>query len=172
MQQSLGLKESRPKVAGPLLALSLALGTPALAAGTPAGTIIRNQATLEYLLLSGTPETITTPPVETVVSPVCSVSVLPNGTVSAPGQSLSLDPGQSGLLRYTLFNAGNTTNTYALEADNEAGSQFRHLPGPQRQWRRGQRRRAAEQRGGQCRPDGQSAGAGGDGQRGARDSFP
>ena len=124
MQQSLGLKESRPKVVGPLLALSLALGTPALAAGTPAGTIIRNQATLEYLLLSGTPETVTTPPVDTVVSPICSVSVLPNGTVSAPGQSLSLDPGQSGLLRYTLFNAGNTTNTYALEAVNEAGSQF------------------------------------------------
>ena len=124
MQQSLGLKESRPKVAGPLLALTLALGTPALAAGTPAGTIIRNQATLEYLPLSGTPEIITTPPVETVVSPICSVSVLPNGSVFAPSQSLSLDPGQSGLLRYTIANSGNTNNIYALSTMNMAESEF------------------------------------------------
>lgn len=124
MQQSLGLKESRPNLVGPLLALTLALGTPALAAGTPAGTIIRNQATLEYRSVGGTPEVVLSPPVETVVNPICSASVLPNGTVSAPGQSLTLDPGASGLLRYTLFNAGNTTNTYGLSAVNEAGSEF------------------------------------------------
>ena len=124
MQQSLGLKESRPKVTGPLLALTFALGTSALAAGTPAGTIIRNQATLDYQLPGGTPETVVSPPVETVISPICNASVLPNGSVFAPGQRLTLDPGQSGILRYTLTNSGNTRNTYALSASNMAESEF------------------------------------------------
>ncbi|MDO4244491.1 MAG: DUF11 domain-containing protein [Deinococcus sp.] len=124
MQQSLGLKQSRLKFTAPLLALSLALSTPALSAGTPAGTVIRNQATLDYVLLDGQPGRVPSPVVETVINPVCSASVTPNGSVSAPGQSITLDPGGTGFLRYQLSNAGNVSSLYNLSAVTETASQF------------------------------------------------
>lgn len=115
---------NRSKATAPLLALSLALATSALSAGTPAGTVIRNVATLEYTA-PGEPEaSVPSLPAETTVAPVCSVSVLPNGSVAAPGQSITLDPGQTGLLRYQIVNTGNATLPFSLRLQNEAASQF------------------------------------------------
>lgn len=115
---------NRSKVTAPLLALSLALATSALSVGTPAGTVIRNVATLEYTL-PGEPEVLVPSlPAETTVAPICSVSVLPNGSVAAPGQSITLDPGQTGLLRYQITNTGNATLPFSLGLQSETPSQF------------------------------------------------
>ncbi|WP_199188325.1 DUF7933 domain-containing protein [Deinococcus arcticus] len=113
-----------PSVLKTLAALALTLLSPAFAAGTPAGTVIENQATLEFTPEGGPPTSIPTPPVTTVVQPICAVSVVPSGTVAQPGQSFSLLPGESATLRYTLTNAGNAANTVNLRAAVEAASQF------------------------------------------------
>ncbi|MBZ9713411.1 DUF11 domain-containing protein [Deinococcus multiflagellatus] len=115
---------NNPSVLNTLAALALTLLSPAQAAGTPAGTVIENQATLEFTPEGGPPTSIPTPPVTTVVQPICAVSVVPSGTVAQPGQSLSLLPGEGATLRYTLTNAGNATNTVSLRAAVEAASQF------------------------------------------------
>ncbi|WP_457629190.1 hypothetical protein [Oceanithermus sp.] len=81
---------------------------PALAA-TPAGTVISNQAEARVggvVYLSN--------PVETVVLPVCGVSVLPDGTPQAPGQSTNVTPGGAAYLAYQIQNTGNDNFTFDL----------------------------------------------------------
>ncbi|WP_425146918.1 DUF11 domain-containing protein [Deinococcus sp.] len=109
-----------------LLALMLTLAGLAGAVGTPAGTSIQNQAQFQALPEdpADPPIQVTTPPVITVVAKVCSVSVVPNGTVQAPGQSYSLFPGEAATLRYVVSNAGNATNTLALSVVPDASSNF------------------------------------------------
>ncbi|ANE44706.1 hypothetical protein SU48_01975 [Deinococcus puniceus] len=108
-----------------MAALALALSSSAFAAGTPAGTVIQNQAFLEFSPNPGQPPlVIPSLPVETTVLPVCSVSVLPNGTLAAPGQSYSLLPGEGAVLRYVIANTGNTSNTLGLQVVTDAASQF------------------------------------------------
>lgn len=115
----------KPFVLNTLAALALALSSSAFAAGTPAGTVIQNQAFLEFSPNPGQPPVvIPSTPVETTVLPVCSVSVLPNGTLAAPGQSYSLLPGESTVLRYTVANTGNTRNTLGLQVATDTTSQF------------------------------------------------
>ncbi|TSA86787.1 DUF11 domain-containing protein [Deinococcus detaillensis] len=114
----------------PLAALILALSGAGLAVGgpsqTPAGTVIENRATLDYQPedLTLPPRTVITPPVKTVITAQCRPSVLPDGTVSNPGQVVSLLPGESGLLRYTLANSGNTDSIFTLSAPQDPASAF------------------------------------------------
>lgn len=120
----LGGNVRKPSVLKTLAALALTLVSPALAAGTPAGTVIQNQATLEFTPEGGTPTFVPTQPVQTTVSALCAVSVLPNGTVAAPGQSYTLLPTESTLLKYTVSNTGNAENKVALSVAVDAASQF------------------------------------------------
>jgi uncharacterized repeat protein (TIGR01451 family) len=115
----------KPFVFNTLAALALALSSSAFAAGTPAGTVIQNQAFLEFSPTPGQPPVvIPSTPVETTVLPICSVSVLPNGTLAAPGQSYSLLPGEGAVLRYTVVNTGNASNTLGLQLTTDTTSQF------------------------------------------------
>ncbi|GGR99559.1 DUF11 domain-containing protein [Deinococcus sedimenti] len=106
------------------LALTPALSGAAQAAGTPAGTVIQNQATLEFTPPGEPPVRVPTPPVTTTVQAVCSVSALPNGSVAQPGQSAALLPGETTLLRYVLTNTGNAANTVNLSVPTDVVSQF------------------------------------------------
>ncbi|ULH14967.1 DUF11 domain-containing protein [Deinococcus sp. KNUC1210] len=109
-----------------LLALLLTLAGLAGAVGTPAGTSIENQALLQVVPEdpADPPIIVLSPKVTTTVSAVCSVSVLPDGSIQAPGQSYSLLPGETATLKYTLLNTGNTGTTFALNVASEAGSTF------------------------------------------------
>jgi uncharacterized repeat protein (TIGR01451 family) len=107
------------KRAHPLLsALTLlTLCTLAQAAGTPAGTVISNQATADGDLLTeagSTPVSGLSNRVITTVSAVCSVSVLPDGSVAAPGQQQTILPGERALFAYQVTNTGNAESTIPL----------------------------------------------------------
>lgn len=114
----------KPLIFKKLAAAALALATAALAAGTPAGTVIENIASIVYTPANGPEVTTPSTPTTTVVNAVCSPSVLPNGTVAAPGQSANLLPGDTTLFRYTLNNAGNTNTTFNLSGVTDAASAF------------------------------------------------
>ena len=106
------------------LALSPLSGA-AHAAGTPAGTVIQNQADLEFTPEEGGPPTrLPTPPVTTAEQAVCSVSALPTGSVAQPGQSAALLPGETTTFRYVVTNTGNAANTLNLGVSPDAASQF------------------------------------------------
>lgn len=85
---------------------------------TPAGTVIRNQATA----LVGN-ERYLSNVVETVVRPLCLPSLTPNGTPTTPGQEAGISPGGYAYLPYVLTNAGNDAFTFSLSL----------VPGP-RDW--------------------------------------
>ncbi|MFU8888123.1 MAG: isopeptide-forming domain-containing fimbrial protein [Trueperaceae bacterium] len=93
----------------------------AWAAGTPAGTVIVNQARFEYLR-EGTPAEGVSNKVKTVVNAVCSVSVLPNGTRSAPAYVVDATPGGTTYLAYALTNTGNHAHAFAVEAVQVGGA--------------------------------------------------
>ncbi|EYB66990.1 hypothetical protein DEIPH_ctg055orf0021 [Deinococcus phoenicis] len=109
-----------------LLALSgPATAAPTSSAPTPAGTEITNQAAATFVPPTpDEPSTVVSNVIRTVVQAVCAVSVSPNGTVRAPGQSADLLPGDGTVFRYTVVNAGNDTFTVPLTAQTVAGSAF------------------------------------------------
>ncbi|NPB04308.1 MAG: DUF11 domain-containing protein, partial [Thermotogae bacterium] len=76
---------------------------------TPAGTVIRNQASAKVgdeVYLSNV--------VETVVQPICYPLVLPDGTPDNPGQRLTTVTGGYAVLPYTLMNAGNDVFEFSV----------------------------------------------------------
>ncbi len=100
-----------------LAALAFAV-LPVLAV-TPAGTIIRNQAAAtvgETVYLSNT--------VETIILPLCGVSLLPDGTPENPGQVASVSAGGTAYLNYQIENTGNDTFTYNLAVYQDDSSQW------------------------------------------------
>ncbi|ADV66607.1 isopeptide-forming domain-containing fimbrial protein [Deinococcus maricopensis] len=104
----------------------LSLGC-ALAVGTPANTVIENVASATATLdTPGGDETVEllSNVVRTTVLPVCAPSVVPNGTLSAPGQTLARLPGESGVFTYTVTNGGNDRFALALTADVDGASNF------------------------------------------------
>ncbi|GBF05983.1 hypothetical protein DAERI_060243 [Deinococcus aerius] len=110
-----------------LLVAAVSLGAQAqtVPTGTPAGTQITNQATATFdPALPGGPTSAVSNIVSTVVQAVCAVSVAPNGTVQAPGQTANLLPGESAVFRYTVVNSGNDRFTLPLAARTEGGSTF------------------------------------------------
>ncbi|MPY66294.1 DUF11 domain-containing protein [Deinococcus sp. SDU3-2] len=90
---------------------------------TPAGTEITNQATATFEPVTpGGESSAESNIVRTVVQAVCAVSVSPDGTVQAPGQSATLLPGEGTTFSYTVVNSGNDRFTLPLAARTEAGS--------------------------------------------------
>lgn len=97
---------------GFLLAVLMGL---ALAAGTPAGTAITNQATATYIDSAGQPRTTTSNLVTTIVQQVYSFTITPDGNnENNPGQVRSGLPGSQVLFNYRVRNNGNGTDTISL----------------------------------------------------------
>lgn len=107
-----------------ILALGLTLGfTPTLAVGTPAGTTISNTADVSFdAPASGTAGQIISNTVSAVVQSVCALSITPNGTPAAPGQAVTVLPGEAATFRYALVNAGNDTATLDVTAQGAGGA--------------------------------------------------
>lgn len=122
-----------------LMTALLALSAGAFAAGTPAGTQIRNVAYLETLNSpdsSVPPTIIPSPPVTVTVVHVPAVDVDPNspGTPTSPvvptdprnpaqcGQSVIAVPGQNAVLTYHVKNPSNGPDTYNLTTEAVAGT--------------------------------------------------
>lgn len=102
----------------PVLVLALLLVSGAALAQTPAGTMIRNQASATFEDLSGNTYTATSNEVVTIVLPVYGVSVLPDDSGETPplvpALVQSAIPGQTVYYRYMLTNTGNDNDTYTL----------------------------------------------------------
>lgn len=89
-------------------------------AATPAGTVITNVVHAEFVSpMTGQPEETYSNEVRTVISPVCAVSVTPDGTLQDPGQTAAILAGESALFYYDLINVGNDTFTITLNATVE-----------------------------------------------------
>ncbi|MFC6592709.1 hypothetical protein ACFP81_12365 [Deinococcus lacus] len=87
---------------------------PASAQAPVAGTAITNQAQASVVLQTGQVARSLSNVVSTRVTPVCGVSVTPNGTLRAPGQVVTLLPSESGYLTYRVQNTGNQAQTFPL----------------------------------------------------------
>ncbi|GGS10003.1 hypothetical protein [Deinococcus sedimenti] len=97
-----------------LITALLALATSAAAVGTAAGQTIQNIGQFEYTDFDNTSKTIDTTPVNITVASVYNANVGPNGTTTAPGQTVPAAPGQTAVLTYTLTNDGNATDSFNL----------------------------------------------------------
>lgn len=97
-------------------ALALVVGASGLAfaAGTPAGTVISNQATVNFTDVNGNPLTQLSNVVTTTVSQVAAVTVVPDGTSNA-------DPGDVVVYPHTVTNDGNAADTFDLTATSSQG---------------------------------------------------
>ncbi|WP_287416501.1 DUF11 domain-containing protein [Oceanithermus sp.] len=104
-------------------ALFFVLGL-ALAAGTPAGTEIRNQASAKYTDSSGQPQTTTSNEVVTVVQPVYGFTITPDGTETAPGQIKTGLQGAPVYFNYVVTNTGNVADTIQLTAPQGTADAF------------------------------------------------
>jgi len=119
---------------GTLLALILVFlmaagASPALAVGTPAGTVISNQATVDYTDTNGNPLQTLSNIVTTVVSQVATVTVDPDRASPA-------SPGDTIYYAHDVTNGGNGDDTIdltavssngwatALYADNDSSGSF------------------------------------------------
>lgn len=112
-----------------LVLAALLLGQTAQAQKTAAGTVITNIAEANFI----PPESVNNQPVKvysneirTTVTPVCAVSVGPDGTVSAPGQQAAVTYAYATptIFKYTIVNVGNTSSTFPLAARVESSSSF------------------------------------------------
>lgn len=86
----------------------------ALAAGTPAGTVISNQATVSYTDSNGNPLSVVSNVVTTTVSQVASVTVAPDGAKTA-------SPGDTIFYAHQVTNGGNAPDTVNLAAVTSNG---------------------------------------------------
>jgi len=87
---------------------------PAWAAGTPAGTSITNQATVDYTDVNGNSLQALSNVVTTVVSQVATVTV-------APDRATSGTPGDTLYFAHDVTNLGNGTDTFDLTAVSSNG---------------------------------------------------
>ena len=103
--------------------LLLLLSSVALAK-TPAGTKIVNQGVILYEDEAGNSYTTTSNQVIIEVLPVYGISILPDGTAAAPGQSQDAVAEQRVYFPYTLTNTGNTDDSYLLAPTLDSTSTF------------------------------------------------
>jgi uncharacterized repeat protein (TIGR01451 family) len=89
--------------------IAASISSPALAVGTPAGTTITNQATVNYADSNGNPLTTLSNIVTTTVSQVASVTVDPN-------RSSTASPGDVIYYAHDVTNGGNGDDTIDLTA--------------------------------------------------------
>ncbi len=93
------------------LVLMTFVGLPLFAAGTPAGTQIKNQATAQYKDANGNVQSSTSNEVITIVQQISGVTVTPNGSTSAPIVQTAT-AGTRVYFPYTLTNTGNGPDTF------------------------------------------------------------
>jgi len=104
--------------------LALGLGA-VIAAGTPAGTQIRNQASASYIDSAGQPQTTTSNEVVTVVQQVYGLEIKPDGnSPSAPGQTKDMLPAGTVYFNWTVKNTGNGTDTFDLQYAQDNNDDF------------------------------------------------
>lgn len=75
----------------------------------PGGAVLRNQAELTFAGGGDVTETV-----EHVVFGTCSLTIEPDGSLAAPGQSTIAYAGDTAILSYTLINTGNTAADFVL----------------------------------------------------------
>jgi len=88
----------------------------AKAVGTPAGTVIGNQATATYEDSQNNTYTSTSNLVTTTVASVFGFTITPDGTEAAPGQQQNATPGGIVYYPYTLTNNGNATDSFTISS--------------------------------------------------------
>ncbi|GIW22048.1 MAG: hypothetical protein KatS3mg068_1055 [Candidatus Sericytochromatia bacterium] len=88
----------------------------AKAVGTPAGTVIGNQATATYEDSQNNSYTSTSNLVTTTVTAVYGFTITPNGTEASPGQQQNATPGGIVYYPYTLTNNGNATDSFTISS--------------------------------------------------------
>ncbi|HEX8585326.1 MAG TPA: hypothetical protein VF680_13070 [Allosphingosinicella sp.] len=118
----LGYRKKTALLAAASAVAVIALPAPAFAAGTPAGTDIKNTATATYEPTPGGPETsIDSNTVTLKVDELLDVSVAwgdPSDVVASPGATAQV-------LRFTVSNGGNGSEAFALStAANGGGDDF------------------------------------------------
>ncbi len=96
------------------LGIGMLAASPALALGTPAGTTITNQATVDYQDANGNPLQALSNIVSTTVSQVAGVSVTPDN-------SLTADPGDTVPYLHVVENTGNGPDTIDVTASSSQG---------------------------------------------------
>ncbi len=106
-----------------LIFLALGLGA-VIAAGTPAGTEIRNQASASYIDSAGQPQTTTSNEVITVVQPVYGLEIKPDGSETAPGQTKDMLASGTVYFNWTVKNTGNTSDTINLPTPQGTNDDF------------------------------------------------
>jgi uncharacterized repeat protein (TIGR01451 family) len=94
--------------------VAVAAGSPALAAGTRAGTTISNTASISYQDANGNPLSAVSNTVTTTVSQVASVTVDPNNSQGA-------DPGDALYYAHLVTNGGNGDDTIDLTVASSQG---------------------------------------------------
>ena len=95
--------------------LMLLLMGGALAAGTPAGTEIKNRAEATYIDPDGLEQTVTSDEIITTVLPVYDFVITPDGAgPDTPGQTTNAAPGSAAQFFYTVTNQGNIMDTISL----------------------------------------------------------
>jgi uncharacterized repeat protein (TIGR01451 family) len=101
-----------------IISMLLVCGTPVLAASyTPAGTLIRNQASATFLDAALVAQTALSNEVITTVLPIYGVTVTPNGA-DGGGQARNGTAGSIVYLPYLLTNAGNDNDKYTITLAN------------------------------------------------------
>ena len=102
-------------------AIAMAIGAPAAASGTVAGTRINNTATATFSLPSGGSGSVTSNTVSLTVDELLNVAVS-----WSDGGDVSIQPGTSGdVLTFRLTNGGNGTEPFTLSARNSlSGDNF------------------------------------------------
>ncbi len=98
------------------LLVTMLLSTVAVALGTPAGTLISNQAAVQYTVEGDERETLSNI-VTTLITGICRVTVLPNGSLESPAYDELVPLGGRLVLPFALTNTGNTDNSYSLSLD-------------------------------------------------------
>lgn len=106
-----------------LILCLLGLLSGAWAAGTPAGTVLRNQASGS----AGTQQYFSNE-VDTTVVAMCAVSAGPNGTVAAPAFRVGVTPGGNAVIPYRVVNSGNAPHTLRVSWAADQSSAF--VPAP------------------------------------------
>ena len=116
------------KLTSPIkLSVSLAallLSQASFAAGTDAGTIVQNTATISYFVSGQEQAAITSETAEFVVDRKVDLSVSVNGTANVPATPSSSSSLPANKLTYTLSNDGNSEQVFKITASHLGSDQF------------------------------------------------
>lgn len=107
-----------------VLAIALIAGLPLFAAGTPAGTQIKNQATAQYKDSNGNTQVSTSNEVITIVNPIYGLTVTPDGTVGGGETTQTATAGTRVYFPYVLTNTGNASDTFNVATAVDGSATF------------------------------------------------